>query len=186
MAAGHGTPRRAGAGRYTPALSFYCGRNRLRASDFARAIAHEGVLPGRHLGFPRPACSIRHPAPLSSHLKCQAVWHVAEQQNTQVSRDAWWHARKSISLPDFAYVCVYSSCVCEGLLPQWLSGKESTCCAGATGDMGSIPGSGRSLGQEGPWRRAWQPTPVFLSEESSGVWRATVHGVTKSRTRLGN
>ena len=29
--------------------------------------------------------------------------------------------------------------------------------AGDTGDVGSIPGSGRF-----PWRRKWQPTPVFL------------------------
>ena len=30
-----------------------------------------------------------------------------------------------------------------------------------------------------PWRRAWQPTPVFLPGESHGqrgTWRATVHG----------
>ena len=26
----------------------------------------------------------------------------------------------------------------------------------------------RSLGQEDPWRRAHQPTPVFLPEESQG------------------
>ena len=26
----------------------------------------------------------------------------------------------------------------------------------------------RSLGQEDPWRRKWQPTPVFLPEESQG------------------
>ena len=26
----------------------------------------------------------------------------------------------------------------------------------------------RSLGQEDPWRRAWQPTPVFLPGESHG------------------
>ena len=31
------------------------------------------------------------------------------------------------------------------------------------------------------WRRKWQPTPVFLPGES---YRATVHGVAKSRTRL--
>ena len=31
-------------------------------------------------------------------------------------------------------------------LSQWLSGKESTCNAGATVDSGSIPGSGRSPG----------------------------------------
>ena len=33
----------------------------------------------------------------------------------------------------------------EGL-PWWLSGKESTCSAGATGDDGSVPGSGISPG----------------------------------------
>ena len=26
----------------------------------------------------------------------------------------------------------------------------------------------RSLGQEDPWRKAWQPTPVFLPGESHG------------------
>ena len=44
-----------------------------------------------------------------------------------------------------------------------------------------------SLGQEDPWRRAWQPTPVFLLGESPmdrGAWWATVHRVTKSRTWL--
>ena len=33
-------------------------------------------------------------------------------------------------------------------LPQWLSGKESACNAGDTGDAGSIPGSGRYPGVE--------------------------------------
>ena len=32
-------------------------------------------------------------------------------------------------------------------------------------DVCSTPGLGRSL-----WRRAWQPTPVFLSRESHGQW----------------
>ena len=33
-----------------------------------------------------------------------------------------------------------------------------------------------------PWRRAWQPTPVFLPGESMNrrAWQATVHGVSKS------
>ena len=36
------------------------------------------------------------------------------------------------------------------------------------------------------WRSAWQPSPVFLPEESHGqrAWRATVHRVAKSRTWL--
>ena len=35
--------------------------------------------------------------------------------------------------------------------------------AGDTRDMGSIPGLVRS-----PWRRKWQPTPVFLPGEFHG------------------
>ena len=37
-----------------------------------------------------------------------------------------------------------------------------------------------------PWRRLWEPTPVFLTGESvdKGAWRATVHRIAKSRTRL--
>ena len=37
-----------------------------------------------------------------------------------------------------------------------------------------------------PWRRAWQPTAVFLPEElhGRGAWWAAVHRIAKSRTRL--
>ena len=31
-----------------------------------------------------------------------------------------------------------------------------------------------------PWRKRWQPTPVFLPGESHGTWQATVHKVAKS------
>ena len=53
------------------------------------------------------------------------------------------------------------------------------------GDLGYsclIPGSGKI-----PWRRAWQPTPVFLPGESHGqrsLEGYTVHRVTKSWTQL--
>ena len=45
------------------------------------------------------------------------------------------------------------------------------------GDVGSIPGLGRS-----PWRRKWQPTPVFLPGKSHGqrsLGGATVHRIAK-------
>ena len=42
-------------------------------------------------------------------------------------------------------------------------GKELACDAGYTGDMGLIPGLGRS-----PGGGKWQPTPVFLPENSCG------------------
>ena len=64
--------------------------------------------------------------------------------------------------------------------PGGSDGEES---AYNMGDLGSIPGLGRF-----PWRREWLPTPVFLPRESMhrGAWRATVHGVTESWTRLRN
>ena len=42
-------------------------------------------------------------------------------------------------------------------------GSEVKASACNVGDPDSIPGSGRP-----PWRRKWQPTPVFLPEESHG------------------
>ena len=47
--------------------------------------------------------------------------------------------------------------------PDGSDGKESTCNAG---DLGSIPGLGKS-----PGGRAWQPIPVFLPGESHGQRR---------------
>ena len=44
--------------------------------------------------------------------------------------------------------------------PSSSDGKASACNAG---DPGSLPGSGRF-----PWRRKWQPTPVFLPGEFHG------------------
>ena len=37
-----------------------------------------------------------------------------------------------------------------------------------------------------PWRRKWQPTPVFFlgNPIEKGAWQAAVHRVTKSQTRL--
>ena len=57
-------------------------------------------------------------------------------------------------------------------------GKESACNAG---DLGSIPGSGRSPGEGNgyPFQYSCLENPM-----DRVAWQATVHGVTKSRTRL--
>ena len=54
--------------------------------------------------------------------------------------------------------------------------KESACNAG---DLGSVPGSGRSPGEGNgnPLQDSCLGNPV-----DRGVWRATVHGVAKSGT----
>jgi len=41
--------------------------------------------------------------------------------------------------------------------------KNPPASAGKAGDSGWTPGLGRS-----PWRRKWQPTPIFLSGKSHG------------------
>ena len=65
-----------------------------------------------------------------------------------------------------------------GLL-QWFSCKESACNAEDTGDMSSIPGSGRSPGggNGNPFQYSCLENP--LDREA---WQATVHGVAKSQT----
>ena len=47
--------------------------------------------------------------------------------------------------------------------PGGTSGKESTCNAGDVNDAMFDPWVGKI-----PWKRAWQPTSVFLSGESHG------------------
>ena len=47
-------------------------------------------------------------------------------------------------------------------LPWWLSSKESSCSAGDAEDVGLIPGSGRSPGEE------VLPPPIFLPGKSHG------------------
>ena len=66
-------------------------------------------------------------------------------------------------------------------LPQWLSGKESACNAGDTGDMGSILGLGRSPGggHGNPLQYSCLENPM-----DRGVWQPTVYRVAKSQTQL--
>ena len=64
--------------------------------------------------------------------------------------------------------------------PGGSGGKESACNAG---NWGSIPGSGRSPGEGhgSPFQYSYMENPT-----DRGAWQATVHGVTKSQTRLSN
>ena len=59
--------------------------------------------------------------------------------------------------------------------PYGSAGKESTC---NVGDLGSIPGLGRSVGEG----KGYQPQYSGLKNSMDCI----VHGVTKSRTRLSN
>ena len=85
---------------------------------------------------------------------------------------AWWAAVYGVAQSRTRLKRLSSSI---GLL---CSGKESACNAG---DLGSIPESGRSSGEGNG-----NPLQYSCLENSMdrGAWWATVHGVTKSQTRL--
>ena len=66
-------------------------------------------------------------------------------------------------------------------LPRCASGSEPACQCRRHRSHGFNPWVGKI-----PWRRAWQPTPVFLPGESQdrGAWWALVHRIAKSWTGL--
>ena len=72
-----------------------------------------------------------------------------------------------IRVQGFVWTSIFISLGCisrsgiAGSSPGGSDGKQSACNAG---DLGSIPGLGRF-----PWRREWQPTPVFLCGEFHGL-----------------
>ena len=65
--------------------------------------------------------------------------------------------------------------------PDGASGKESSCQCRRHKRRRFNPWVRKT-----PWRRAWQPTPVFLPENpmDRGGWWATFHRVAKSQTQL--
>ena len=60
--------------------------------------------------------------------------------------------------------------------PGGSDGKESACNAG---DLGSIPGSGRSPGEVNGYPLQYSCLEIPMDR---GAWPATVHGVAKSQT----
>ena len=69
------------------------------------------------------------------------------------------------------YLLVPSKILVHDGIPQWFTSKESTYNAG---DLGSIPGLGRSPGEGNPLQYSCLENPM-----DRGAWWATVHGVTK-------
>ena len=84
--------------------------------------------------------------------------------------------RLSILVPTYGFLTLFGLCffvICRGF-PGGSDGKESTCNAG---DLGSNPGSRRSLGggHGNPLQYSWLENPMDRL-----TWWATVHGIAKS------
>ena len=69
-----------------------------------------------------------------------------------------WMAKKFPRI--FFVVVIINKQYCYRDFPDSSDSKESACSAR---DLGWIPGSGKI-----PWKREWQPTPVFLPGEFPG------------------
>ena len=78
----------------------------------------------------------------------------------------------------FGVFCIFLSIICLHCSYGCSDSKESACSAG---DPGSSPGSGRSPGEGhgNPLQCSCLENPT-----DRGAWRASVHGVAESRTRL--
>ena len=87
---------------------------------------------------------------------------------------AWWAAVSGVAQSQTRLKRLSSSIRNIGL-PQWLSGKESTC---NTGDVASIPGSGRSPGGGHENRFLYS---CLENPRDRGAWWATVYSITKSQ-----
>ena len=70
--------------------------------------------------------------------------------------------------------------IIETRLPLGLSGEESACSAG---DMGSIPGLGRSPEEGNGNARQYS---CLENSMGRGAWQATAQGVAKSQIQLSN
>ena len=72
-------------------------------------------------------------------------------------------------------------CICPDVFLGFPGGSEVKASACTAGDLGSIPGSGRSPGEGNGNQLQYS---CLENPMDGGAWWATVHGVAKSWTRL--
>ena len=80
--------------------------------------------------------------------------------------------------PTISSLDIYSELAESCGFPDGSVGKESACNAG---DMGLIPGLGRSLGEGNSYLLQYSGLKNSMDR---GAWGVTVHGVTESQTQL--
>ena len=88
-----------------------------------------------------------------------------------------WMVSGAHLLKAFRHICRWSLLILQTRLPWWLSDKESAWYAG---DHLQCKRHGfNPWVRKIPWRRTWQPTPVFLpgNPMDRGAWHTAVHGI---------
>ena len=118
---------------------------------------------------------------LALNLKDFLLFSSKSYISTYVCNPFWVNFVKHVNFRSrFIFEIYYSFIYCLHILwvPSWLCGKET---AYQLRDMGSIPGSGRCLGEGNgnPLQYLCLGNPIHR-----GAGWATVHGVTKSQAQL--
>ena len=110
------------------------------------------------------------------HSICQQIWKTqpwpqAWKRSVFYSNPKEKQRQRMFKLPKN---CIY-------LTQDFLGGLDGKASVYNVGNLGSIPGSGRSPGEENG-----NPLQYYCLENpmDKGAWQTTVHGVRKSRTRL--
>ena len=112
--------------------------------------------------------AVTHQAPLSIEFSTQEYWKGLPFPSAE-------------DLPDPGIKPGSPALQADSLPSGFPGGSDSKASAYNVGDLGSIPGLGRSPGEGNG-----NPLQYSCLENlmDRGVWQATVHGVTKSQTRL--
>ena len=84
--------------------------------------------------------------------------------------------------PQSTFLCLVIG-LCGGQCFIYIGSSDGKASACNVGDLGLIPGSGRSPGEENGNLLQYS---CVENAKDRGAWRATVYGVAKSRTRLSN
>ena len=112
------------------------------------------------------------------HLGCSHILAIVNQRcyrrcSASTFVNQGFHFQPEAELLDNMVVLSFPGCA---------SGKEPPCQCRRPKRRRFDPWVRKTL-----WRRAWQPTPVFLPREShKGAWQAVSHRVTQSRTHWSN
>ena len=158
---------------------FWNGRVRTVAFSRGSSQPRDQTLVSRIAGGLFTSWATREPRPFHYHLSKPSpsfmsclhhVFHISPV-TVALSGAAWWSSGEDAT---------FQRSGCRFNPRWWLRPKESAC---HVGDLGSIPGSGRSPGERNgnPLQSSGPENPM----DRGACW-ATVHGVTKSRTRLSN
>ena len=116
-----------------------------------------------------------------------------KQKYTEPYLLTWGHPNTNLNSPNLGWLpqgchkISYFFCCLKSLtfavfpkqegFPSGASGKEPICQCRRCKRPGFTPWVSKI-----PWRRAWQPTLIFLLENLMDSWQATLHSVTQSWT----